>query len=455
MQAYKTSNGISRLKKLLKVKDVFESFTRSQVAGAVILFICAILAMIWANTQYQASYFDMQKAIAGISIGTFSLKKTISHWINDGLMAFFFLLVGLEVKREIVAGELKTLSKALLPIVAAIGGMVVPALIYVWINYGHETLVGWAIPMTTDLAFVLGVMALLGSRIPKPMFIFVSAAAVVDDILAVIIIAIFYTQTLAWGYLGLAFAMMIILFILNRANVRHIWPYLLVGAVLWYALLYGGVHATIAGVLVALAVPAKDIYNPEEVQKVLEHLTCKFNGLREKTGEAFVESSHAILNALEKAVTYYETPLEKLEHKLHVPVMYYIVPIFILTNAGVALGGIDYAELLSSPLTLGVGLGLVLGKSLGIFFIVSLCVFLKIAKLPEGMKLIYFLPLSILLGIGFTMSIFVAELSFGQNAQLMVEAKMGILGASVICAIVGFLLLWLCFPKHKTRAVAA
>ncbi|MCF6807229.1 Na+/H+ antiporter NhaA [Thiotrichales bacterium 19S9-12] len=442
-------SAVSRLKKLLKVKDVFESFTQSQVAGAIILFVCAIIAMIWANTQYQLSYFGIQKIIFGLDLGSFSLKKTVDHWINEGLMAFFFLLVGLEVKREIVAGELKTFSKALLPIVAAVGGMIVPAIIYVWINSGQSTVTGWAIPITTDLAFVLGVMSLLGSRVPKSLFIFVSAAAVVDDILAVIIIAIFYTQTLAWGYLSLAFVMMGVLLVFNRMNVRLIWPYLLVGAILWYALLYAGIHATVAGVLIALAIPAKDMHNPEEVKKVLAHLTMKFDHLKEKTGEAFIESSHAVLKTLEKAVTYYETPLERLEHKLHVPVMYYIVPIFVLANAGVMLNGINFSEIFSSPVTLGIGLGLLIGKSLGIFLVVSLCVLFKIARLPDGMKLYYFLPASILSGIGFTMSIFVAELSFGFSDQLMIEAKVGILSASIICAVIGYFILWLSFPKKK------
>lgn len=440
---------LSQIKKLLKVKDVFEAFSKSQIAGAVILIICAVVAMFWANSRWSMQYFDLQKVIVGFDLGSFDLKKTVGHWINDGLMAFFFLLVGLEVKREIVAGELRTLSKALLPIVAAIGGMIVPALVYVWFNIGHDTITGWAIPMTTDLAFVLGIMALLGSRIPKQLFIFVSAAAVVDDILAVIIIAIFYTQSLHWGFLGLALVMTIILFIFNRLNIRLIWPYLLVGAILWYALLYGGIHATVAGVIIAVMIPAKSEHDPKEIQKVLEHLTCKFEKLKDKADEAFVETSHAILKTLEKAVTYYETPLERLEHRLHVPVMYYIVPIFVLANAGVLLSDVNLSDLLHSPLTLGVGLGLLIGKSLGIFIMISLCVWLKIAKLPDGMKLHYFLPASILSGIGFTMSIFVAELSFGSSERLMVEAKMGILGASVLCAILGFILALFFFKKGK------
>jgi NhaA family Na+:H+ antiporter len=371
--------------------SILREFLDGEAAGGIILMVAAALALIVANSPLAEAYFSVLHAYLG--------PLSVSHWINDGLMAVFFLLVGLEIKREMLDGQLSTWPRRVLPGIAAAGGMVVPALVYVAINRNNTVaLSGWAIPTATDIAFALGVLSLLGNRVPASLKIFLTALAIIDDLGAVIIIALFYTNGLSFAYLGAAFAVIAVLVVLNRMRVMTLVPYVVLGIVLWVLVLKSGVHATLAGVALALTIP--------------------------------LERAAGISDDLE------HSPLHRLEHHLHKIVPFLVVPIFGFANAGVSLAGFSVAALVE-PLTLGVAAGLVVGKLVGVFGSSALAIRLGFADLPANAGWLHLVGISLLCGIGFTMSLFIDLLAFADNVALQDAVKVGILAGSLIAALLG------------------
>ena len=370
----------------------------------------------------------------------FSVSKDLTHWINDGLMAVFFLVVGLEIKREVLVGELSSVRGAALPVAAALGGAVVPALIYAAINAGTEGAAGWGIPMATDIAFALGVLALLGERAPVALKVFLTALAIVDDIVAVLVIALFYTSEISWGALGVGGVFLTALVVANLIGVGRTLVYALLGIGLWLAFLLSGVHATIAGVLLALTVPAISFINPGAFLERSRYVLDRFEKAGEQ-GESVLsnEERQAALHALNNAAYELEPPLHELEHALHPWVVFAIMPIFALANAGVPLGG-GIADALTSPVSLGIVAGLVIGKQLGITLFAWLAVKGGISELPEGIRWRHVYGAGWLAGIGFTMSLFISDLAFS-DGSLVEAAKLGILVASLIAGVVGWTIL--------------
>jgi Na+:H+ antiporter, NhaA family len=380
----------------MRILEPFQRFAGSEAASGIVLLASTACALAWANSPWQPAYVSLLHHSLPIGLRSMRLDLTVHQWINDCLMASFFFLVGLEIKREMLCGELASLRKSALPIAAAAGGMVVPALLYAALNGGGIGARGWGIPMATDIAFALGVAALLGPRVPVSLKVFLAAVAIVDDIGAVLVIAIFYTASIAWASLALVAALVIVLALLNRAGVQHPAPYLLLGIVLWVAVLSSGIHATIAGVLLALTIPA------------------------------IAPNSESSL-------------LEKLEHALSTPIAFFVVPLFALANAGVRIGGAASSGLSFTVLG-GVGIGLVLGKPLGISLASWLAVRMRIATLPDSVTWRMLRGVSWLGGIGFTMSLFVGALAFADEA-LLDSAKIGVLLASCVAAFMGWLML--------------
>lgn len=407
--------------------------------GGVVLLLVTTVALAWSNSPWGDAYFRLWETKVSIGPAADPLTLSLHHWINDALMVVFFLLVGLEIKREFLVGELASVRQAALPIVAAVGGMLVPAALYVLVNRGGEGMAGWGIPMATDIAFALGILALLGSRVPIGLKVFLAALAIVDDLGAVLVIAIFYTASISWGAVIGAVVCLVVLITLNLRRVGALTPYVVVGVVLWYFLLRSGIHSTIAGVLLALTIPTRSHINAEEFSARARALVDEFD--RTETGDLLVITSKGqqeALHGLDVAVSAVNAPLLKLEHSLHHVVNFAIMPLFALANAGVRLGGVG--EALASPVAIGIVMGLVLGKTLGITAFSALAVRMGIAALPAGVTWRALHGASWLAGIGFTMSLFIAGLAFGES-PLLDEAKIGILVASVVAGGVGFQLL--------------
>ncbi len=373
----------------------FKNFFQSSNAGGILLFICVIFSMIVANSPLAGSLQTLLDRQLGFENESIHLRYSVLLWINDGLMAIFFLLVGLEIKREIVEGELSSPKKASLPILCAIGGAAVPALIYVGFNAGQETASGWGIPMATDIAFALAVIGLLGKQVPSSLKIFLAALAIVDDLIAILVIAFFYSSGIEVSYLLYALGGLLILIIMNRLNIQNPYLYLIPGVFIWYFIHHSGIHATIAGVLVAMTIPTND--------------------------------------------TDVESPLERLEHALSKPVNFLIIPLFAFANTNITLES-EMIGGLTSSLGLGISLGLLLGKPVGILLTSYLCTKLKLSSLPEGSTWRHIMGVGLLAGIGFTMSIFIAILSFG-DPQNISEAKLSILITSLLAGIIGFMVL--------------
>ncbi len=381
--------------KLINLK-VFADFFKSSASGGIILIVCVLLSLTIANTQWATGFSDLLNLELGFNTDSIHLRYPVILWINDGLMAIFFLLVGLEIKREIVEGELSSFRQASLPVLAALGGVVAPALIYAAFNStSPETSAGWGIPMATDIAFALGVLSLLGDKVPTGLKIFLAALAIVDDLIAILVIAIFYSAELQFLYLAYAGGIFVLLMLFNRFGVKSIAFYLLPGILMWYFIHHSGVHATIAGVLTAMTLPT--------------------------------------------TVGRVESPLEKLEHMLVKPVNFLIMPIFAIANTNITFES-GMVEGLASNLGLGILLGLFLGKPLGIFTMSYISVKCRLSRLPQGANWAHVLGLGLLGGIGFTMSIFIALLSFDELA-FQTEAKFSILVASVVSGICGYFLL--------------
>ncbi len=386
----------------------FQKFFEIKEAGGILLITCALIALVWANSAWSASYTTLWQTEVGLSIGTLEFKHTLLHWINDGLMTLFFLFVGLEIKREILVGELSSWRLATLPLAAALGGMVVPAILYTAMNLNSPTLRGWGIPMATDIAFALGILGLLGKRIPLGLTVFLAALAIADDLGAIVVIAAFYTSELSIAAIVAAACTLLLLVIANRAGVRSMLLYVVLGIVTWVCVLNSGIHASIAGVLLAMTIPAR---------------------ARIRTTQ-FVRHSRALIAG---------TPLGRIEHSLYPWVSFLILPVFALANAGVVLNA-DISTIVTSSVTVGIVLGLFLGKPIGILLFAWIVVKLNLTQLPANVSWRHLQGVALLAGIGFTMSIFIATLAFA-DPTLLLQAKVGVLLASTAAAVGGWLLL--------------
>lgn len=433
-----------------QIATPFEEFIHNQASSGLVLIFCAITAMVIANSPLVNFYEHLQHVPLGLQIGSWELKKSLHHWINDGLMAIFFFVVGLEIKREILVGELADFRKAALPVAAAIGGMVVPALVYTSFNIGGD-MQGWGIPMATDIAFAVGLMVLLGGSVPRSLITFLVALAIVDDLGAVTVIALFYTENINLPALAAAAGTVVILVGFNLAGIRHPIPYFLVAVLLWLAMIYSGVHATLAGVIGAFTVPARPKYHPRFFSDHVRDLMDNFDKSHKPEESIFTnEQQRALLQTLENATVKAESPLQRLEHQFHLPVAFLIIPIFALMNAGNPIQLEGLGETLTHPVTLGIIAGLVLGKLIGIAGFSWLVIKLGIARLPDSASMSQIVGVAMFGGIGFTMSIFIADLAFVGSPELLVGAKSGILLASLIAGLSGFFWLrWVARPPQS------
>jgi NhaA family Na+:H+ antiporter len=431
-----------------KLTYPIQEFLHKEASGGILLIIATVLALIWANSVFADSYHHLWHTYFTIELGNMALKYSLHHWINDGLMVIFFFVVGLEIKRELLVGELSSVKKASLPIAAALGGMIIPALFYVIFNSGGEGATGWGIPMATDIAFVVGILALLGKRVPLALKIFVLALAIVDDIGAVLVIAIFYTAEISLVSLGLAGGILLLLIIMNKMGVRNILIYSIVGIFLWLAFLKSGVHATVAGVLLAFTIPSSSRINTKKFSNETDDLLKKFNNSGEHGANVLTnETRLSAIQKIEKNCEKILTPLQRFEHGLHPWVSFLIMPLFALANAGVTIGA-GFGPAIIHPVSLGIILGLFLGKQLGIFAFSYFAIKLGFASKPEGVSWKKIYAASILAGIGFTMSLFIANLALGTE-ELLNISKVGILTGSLISGIVGFIILKISLNKTE------
>lgn len=416
--------------------------SNQDLLGGVILILSTIIAVIWANSRFYDLYHYVWHEIKmGFVLGDINTVTSIGHWINDGLMALFFFTIGLEIKREVMAGELSSWKKASLPLAAAIGGMVIPASFYVLVNVTNpQNLDGWGVPMATDIAFALGLLAMLGKRVPLALKIFLTALAVADDLGAVLVIAFFYTKSIDFTELMLGGFFLLVLMGANYLGVRRTVFYGLVGFMgVWLAFVYSGVHATIAGVLIAFTIPARTKISESEYVDRLCRLTTVFEGAKPNKNELLTKKQLMALNKIDELNEKAHTPLQKLEHALHPVSTFIILPLFALSNAGVHIEG-NIMELILSPISIGIIFGLTLGKPIGVAMASKLVTKLKIATLPEGMNWYHVYGAGFLAGIGFTMSIFISELAFEADADKQI-AKVGIFVASILSAIIGMVIL--------------
>jgi NhaA family Na+:H+ antiporter len=425
--------------------NMFQRFLHSQVTGSLILIVATIIALIWANSQWGDFYYELSHTYLGVHFGDWAFELSLSHWIKDGLMAIFFFVVGLEIKREIVVGELSTLDRAMLPVCAALGGAIVPAAIYALVNTSGEAAAGWGIPMATDIAFALGVLSMFGSRVPLGLKVFLTALAIADDLLAVAVIAVFYTPDLNFGILLYALIPLGIMVALSRAGVRATWVYAVMAFLVWLDVLGSGVHATIAGVLVAMVIPVRPAIDPAEFTEKTSDLLAKITG-KDNSLDALIHDAgrRAKLEQLSLTVEDAIPPAIALENSLHPLQAFVILPLFALFSAGVAFSPENLAGF-PSGVELGVILGLVVGKPLGV--LIASWLVIKFAKVNLfGITLPQLVGAGCLAGIGFTMSIFVSELAFITDAMID-QAKVGILVASVSAGILGAIVLHFTLPR--------
>jgi len=429
-------------------QNMFQRFLHSQVAGMLILITTTIIALVWANSQWGDFYYELSHTYLGVHFGDWNFKLSLSHWIKDGLMAIFFFVVGLEIKREIVVGELSSPDKAMLPVCAALGGAIVPAAIYALVNTGGEAAAGWGIPMATDIAFALGVLSMFGSRVPLGLKVFLTALAIADDLLAVAVIAIFYTPEVNITILLFSFIPLGLMIILNRKGVRATWIYSVLAFLVWLDVLGSGVHATIAGVLVAMVIPVRPAIDPAEFTEKTSLLLAKISG-RDNSLDALIHDAgrREKLEQLSLVVEDAVPPGIALEHSLHPLQSFVILPLFALFSAGVAFSPENLEGILSGA-GLGVILGLVIGKPLGVLLASWLVI--KFARVELfDVTLPQLIGAGCLAGIGFTMSIFISELAFTSDA-IIDQAKVGILIASVTAGILGAIVLNFSLPRKAT-----
>ncbi len=435
-----------------RILDPLQRFINMQIASGIVLLTSLVIALVWANSAWAEGYEHLWHTPIGLQIGPYDITRSLHFWINDGLMTIFFFVVGLEIKREILTGELASIRKASLPIFAAIGGMIVPGLIYYVFNAGKESAAGWGIPMATDIAFALGVLSLLGNKVPLALKVFLAALAIVDDMGAVVLIAVFYTSDISWMALGIGAALYAVLWLINLLSIRYLLLYYILGLGMWLALMKSGVHPTIAGVLAATAIPARPRIRKEDFISANGELMGEYESTREMDDDNEAEEARQeIVHAIEANCESVQTPLQRLERTLHLPVSFLIMPIFALSNAGIHIDT-GMASHLADPIGLGIALGLFLGKSLGITFFVWLSVKARLTTLPIGVRWMHIFGVAFLGGIGFTMSIFIANLAF-TNPALLPEAKLAILVGSLASSIAGIVLLNM--SRRKKLTVAA
>jgi len=431
-----------------------QEFLRTETAGGVLLLVAAAAALVWANLPETDSYADFWNAHLVVDLNVVELDLSLSHWVNDGLMAIFFFVVGLEIKRELLKGELAEPRKAALPVAAALGGMIVPALIYAAFNVGGDGASGWGIPMATDIAFAVGVLALLGTRAPLALKVFLLALAIADDLGAIAVIAIFYTDDLQFGWLAAAAVTFAAVAMGGRLGVRDAVVYVALGLFGWFAVHESGVHATVAGVVLGLLTPVNAYYEDKQVERrVIELAEQLRRGEAEDTPEGD-ELGRSALRELEELARESRPVSDRLEHALHPWTSYVIIPIFALANAGVKLSGDTIADAVTSPISIGVALGLMLGKPIGIVAFSFIAVRIGVASLPEGVTWKMLLGTGMIAGIGFTVSLFIAELAF-DSAELVDEAKIGILAGSALIGLAGFVVLRLASPRRPSEQTLA
>lgn len=411
-----------------------QEFISREVSGGIVLLAAAAVALIWANSPWDGQYFDLWGSVLTVDAGIFRISEDLQHWVNEALMAIFFFVVALEIKREVLHGELAGVRLAALPAAAALGGMIVPALLFAAFNAGGNGARGWGIPMATDIAFALGVLALLGNRIPSQLRLFLLALAIVDDMGAILVIALFYTNDLALGSLGIAALLVLAILLMQRLRVRGFTPYALAGLALWVAVFESGVHATIAGVVLGLLTPSTPHLTArtffDSARGLLSDFRRAFRARNAERTELLVEEMEALSRET-------EAPLERLERVLHPWSSYVVLPVFALANAGISLSGNAISDATSSSVTIGVMVGLLAGKLAGILGAAWLAVKLRIAKLPAGVGWRHLAGAALLGGIGFTVSLFITGLAF-DDARPTGDAKIGILAASVAAGLAGY-----------------
>ncbi|MGB5363596.1 MAG: Na+/H+ antiporter NhaA [Aureibaculum sp.] len=416
----------------------FQKFVKIESLSGILLFSATIVAMIWANSGFGDTYQSLWQYKIGISSQNFQLTKPLILWVNDGLMAIFFFLIGLEIKRELLIGELNSVRKATFPLFAAVGGMFIPLGIFLFLNQNPDTADGWGIPMATDIAFSLAILKLLGDKVPLSLKIFLTAFAIVDDLGAVLVIAIFYSSGVNWMLILYAIIALIMLFVLSKKGYFLKYFTLFVGIIIWFLFLKSGIHPTIAGVLLAFTIP---IRQKIDINTFVENLkSISKNIIDKKSSEQLLLSKDQMeqIDNLEELTEKFHSPLQHLEHKLHNWVAYFIMPVFALANSGVVFN----ADMdLNMPLIINIAIALFIGKFIGITLLSLLSVKLKIAQLPDNVNYWQIVGISILAGVGFTMSIFIANLAFTENLVFIYSAKIGIIIGSLISGIIGYLIL--------------
>ncbi len=416
------------------------SFLEIEAAGGVFLLAATVTALVWANSPWDQSYVDFWHTEISVTLGNFSVSEDLTHWVNDGLMSIFFFVVGLEIKRELVAGELREKSAAVLPGIAALGGMIVPAAIFLAVNAGGVGAEGWGIPMATDIAFALALVAVFGSRVPPRLKVFLLTLAIVDDIGAILVIAVFYTDSVSLGWLADAVVLSLAVVVLRRAHVRYLPVYVALGFALWLSMFESGVHATIAGVILGLLTPAQPFQKDLEAEAIVDEL--------EGLDDIKAEDVHRTARLIRESVS----PAERIEHALHPWTSFVIIPIFALANAGVPLTAEPLRDV--SPVLVGIVAGLVVGKLVGITSFAWLATRLPGVDLPDGVRWSQVIGIAAVAGIGFSVSLFITDLAF-DDPLLQADAKLAILIASALAAALGFLILSTASHYHYPRKLAA
>ena len=419
------------------VRGPIQSFLHTEEVGALFLLASAVIALVWINSPWSAAYVDFWHYKISFDIRIFAISEDLRHLVNEGLMAIFFFVVGLEIKRELVHGELSTFRKAILPVVAAVGGMSAPAAIYVIFNYSGDHLVGWGIPVATDIAFAIGVLALLGRRVPPELRVFLLGLAIVDDLGAIGVIAVFYTEAINWTNLGLGVGFFVAIALCVRFGIRSIGFYVVMCVVMWQFFLESGIHATLAGVLIAAIVPSKPDLLRKDYTAAVKDLLHDFRLAMADKNE---EKAQTIVAQIEKLSRGTEEPLERLEATIHPWVSFVVLPLFALANAAIIFDADTLSAALESQVTLGIALGLLIGNPVGILGLTWLAIKFGLAELPTGVGWRHILGVGFLAGIGFTVAIFIADIAFDDPA-LEDQAKLGVFAASLLAGAIGYLLL--------------
>jgi Na+:H+ antiporter, NhaA family len=442
-------------RRVLSADQIFktaQSFFKKSASSSLILLSATLIAIIWANSRFDQSYFDLWQMDLTISLGRYHFTQSLLHWIDDGLMTIFFFTVGLEIKREILVGELASPKKALLPVTAALGGMLFPAAIYLIFNYGRPGHEGWGIPMATDIAFSLGAIAVFGRKLPVGLRVFLSAFAIADDLGAVLVIALFYTKQIAWQYLLLDLPVLLAVFVANLLWIRWTPIYAILGLLTWLAILASGVHPTVAGIVIAMFIPARAKYDTDRFVQKVHEITGKFECLEQSCGYTILLNRDHLdaVRDLEMACHEVETPLQRLEHGLYPMVTFFILPLFALANAGLRILDLNIMDTLAHPITLGITMGLLVGKPLGIVVFSYLSAKAGFVSLPDDVRWSHILGAGFLGGIGFTMSLFISTLSFHASDPAD-YSKLGILIGSLLSAILGLTYLWWVSRAERIR----